>query len=141
MVLLRTASLLIVSNIFMTFAWYGHLRNLGDRKWYIAVLVSWSIALLEYMFMIPANRLGATEMSLSQLKILQEAITLTVFVPFAVIYMRQPPRWDFLWAGLCIVGAVFFMFRGHPATSGDSSPHISPNVQQATSTVRRAVNE
>jgi uncharacterized protein (DUF486 family) len=115
MVLLKTASLLIVSNIFMTFAWYGHLRNLSDRKWYIAVLLSWGIALFEYMFMIPANRIGATEFSLPQLKILQEAITLVVFVPFAVLYMRQPPRLDFLWASLCIVGAVFFMFRGHLA--------------------------
>jgi uncharacterized protein (DUF486 family) len=115
MVLFRTASLLVISNIFMTFAWYGHLRNLSDRKWYIAVLASWSIALFEYMFMIPANRIGATELSLSQLKILQEAITLVVFVPFAVLYMRQPPRLDFVWAGLCIIGAVFFMFRGHTA--------------------------
>ncbi len=129
MILLRTASLLVISNIFMTFAWYGHLRNLGDRKWYIAVLISWSIALLEYMFMIPANRLGATEMSLSQLKILQEAITLTVFVPFAVIYMRQPPRWDFLWAGLCIVGAVFFMFRGHSPESQHSTGRVVPAPQ------------
>jgi len=115
MVLFRTASLLVISNIFMTFAWYGHLRNLSDRKWYIAVLASWSIALFEYMFMIPANRIGATELSLSQLKILQEAITLVVFVPFAVLYMRQPPRLDFVWAGLCIIGAVIFMFRGHTA--------------------------
>jgi len=113
MVLLRTASLLIVSNIFMTFAWYGHLRTLSNRPLYIAVLVSWGIALFEYIFMIPANRIGATQLSLAQLKILQEAITLTVFVPFAVFYMRQPPRLDFLWAALCIVGAVFFMFRGH----------------------------
>jgi uncharacterized protein len=113
MTLLKTASLLIISNIFMTFAWYGHLRNLSDRKWYIAVLVSWGIALLEYTFMIPANRIGATEMTLPQLKILQEAITLVVFVPFAVLYMRQPLRLDFVWAGLCIIGAVFFMFRGH----------------------------
>jgi uncharacterized protein len=113
MTLLKTASLLIISNIFMTFAWYGHLRNLSDRKWYIAVVVSWGIALFEYTFMIPANRIGATELSLPQLKILQEAITLVVFVPFAAIYMRQPPRLDFLWAGLCILGAVFFMFRGH----------------------------
>jgi len=115
MTLLKTASLLIISNIFMTFAWYGHLRNLSDRKWYIAVVVSWGIALFEYTFMIPANRIGATELSLPQLKILQEAITLVVFVPFAAIYMRQPPRLDFLWAGLCILGAVFFMFRGHIA--------------------------
>ena len=113
MVLLRTASLLIISNIFMTFAWYGHLRWLHDRKWYIAVLLSWGIALFEYMFMIPANRIGATELSLSQLKILQEAVTLTVFVPFTVFYMKQSPRWDFLWAALCIVAAVFFVFRGH----------------------------
>jgi uncharacterized protein (DUF486 family) len=113
MVLLRTASLLIISNIFMTFAWYGHLRYLHDRKWYVAVVVSWGIAFFEYMFMIPANRIGATELSLSQLKILQEAITLVVFVPFAVMVMKQPPRWDFLWAALCIVGAVFFMFRHH----------------------------
>ena len=113
MVLLRTATLLIISNIFMTFAWYGHLRNLSSRPLYIAVLVSWGIALFEYMFMIPANRLGATQLSLAQLKILQEAVTLTVFVPFAVFYMRQPPRLDFLWAALCIVGAVFFMFRRH----------------------------
>lgn len=113
MILLRTASLLVVSNIFMTFAWYAHLRNLSDRKWYVAVLLSWGIALFEYTFMIPANRIGATELSLPQLKILQEAITLVVFVPFAVFYMRQPPRLDFLWAALCIVGAVFFMFRGH----------------------------
>ncbi|MGZ3437711.1 MAG: DMT family protein [Gemmatimonadaceae bacterium] len=113
MTLLKTASLLIISNIFMTFAWYGHLRNLSDRKWYIAVVVSWGIALFEYTFMIPANRIGATELSLPQLKILQEAVTLVVFVPFAAIYMRQPPRLDFLWAGLCILAAVFFMFRGH----------------------------
>ena len=115
MVLLRTAALLFVSNIFMTFAWYGHLRTLGDRKWYVAVLISWGIALFEYMFMIPANRIGATELSLAQLKILQEAITLIVFLPFAILYMRQPPRLDFLWAALCIIGAVFFMFRGHTA--------------------------
>jgi uncharacterized protein len=113
MTLLKTASLLIISNIFMTFAWYGHLRNLSDRKWYIAVVVSWGIALFEYTFMIPANRIGATELTLPQLKILQEAITLVVFVPFAALYMRQPARLDFLWAGLCILGAVFFMFRGH----------------------------
>jgi uncharacterized protein len=113
MILLKTASLLIISNIFMTFAWYGHLRTLNDRKLYIAVLVSWGIALFEYTFMIPANRIGATALSLSQLKILQEAITLVVFVPFAVLYMRQPLKLDFLWASLCIVGAVFFMFRGH----------------------------
>ncbi|HJQ52204.1 MAG TPA: DMT family protein [Gemmatimonadaceae bacterium] len=112
MILLRTASLLIISNIFMTFAWYGHLKYLHDKKWYIAVVLSWGIALFEYLFMIPANRIGATELSLAQLKIVQEAVTLLVFVPFAIFFMRQPPRLDFLWAGLCIVAAVFFMFRG-----------------------------
>ncbi|HKR09573.1 MAG TPA: DMT family protein [Gemmatimonadaceae bacterium] len=115
MVLLKTASLLIISNIFMTFAWYGHLRNLSHKPLYIAIAVSWGIAFFEYMFMIPANRIGATELSLAQLKILQEAVTLTVFVPFAIFYMRQSPRLDFLWAALCIIGAVFFMFRGHTA--------------------------
>ncbi|MEA2765808.1 MAG: uncharacterized protein QOK07_2212 [Gemmatimonadaceae bacterium] len=109
----RTAGLLVISNTFMTFAWYAHLRYRSDRKWYIAALLSWGIAFFEYMFMIPANRIGSTEMSLAQLKILQEVITLTVFVPFVVIYMRQPLRLDFLWAALCILGAVFFMFRSH----------------------------
>ncbi len=111
----KTAGLLICSNIFMTFAWYGHLRNLSDRKWYVAALLSWGIALFEYMLMVPANRIGAQTLSLPQLKIIQEAITLSVFVPFAVIYMKQPLRLDFLWAALCIIGAVFFMFRSHPA--------------------------
>ncbi|HMI47451.1 MAG TPA: DMT family protein [Gemmatimonadaceae bacterium] len=110
---LRTAGLLIISNTFMTFAWYGHLKNLSGRKWYIAALLSWGIAFFEYMFMIPANRIGSTEYSLAQLKILQEVITLTVFIPFVVLYMRQPLRLDFLWAGLCILGAVYFMFRSH----------------------------
>ena len=113
-VLLRTAGLLVLSNIFMTFAWYAHLRNLGDRKWYVAAFVSWGIALFEYLLQVPANRIGYTAYSLGQLKILQEAITLTVFVPFAVLYMRQPLRLDFLWAGLCIVAAVYFIFRAHP---------------------------
>ncbi len=113
-VLLRTAGLLVLSNIFMTFAWYAHLKNLGDRKWYVAALASWGIALFEYLLQVPANRIGYTAYSLGQLKILQEAITLTVFVPFAILYMRQPLRLDFLWAGLCIVGAVYFIFRAHP---------------------------
>ena len=111
-IILRTAGLLILSNIFMTFAWYAHLRNLSDRKWYIAALVSWGIALFEYLLQVPANRIGYTAYSLGQLKILQEAITLTVFVPFAVLYMKQPLKLDYLWAGLCIVGAVYFIFRG-----------------------------
>jgi uncharacterized protein (DUF486 family) len=112
-VVLRTAGLLVLSNIFMTFAWYGHLRNLSDRKWYIAALISWGIALFEYLLQVPANRIGYTALSLGQLKIMQEVITLAVFVPFAVIYMKQQLRLDFLWAGLCILGAVYFVFRGH----------------------------
>lgn len=111
MVLLRTVILLIISNTFMTFAWYAHLRNLNDRKWWIAALASWGIALLEYLFQVPANRIGYTQYSLGQLKIIQEVITLSVFAPFAVFYMHQPLRLNFLWAGLCMVGAVYFMFR------------------------------
>jgi len=111
-VVVRTVVLLTFSNVFMTFAWYAHLRNLSGRPWYIAALVSWGIALFEYLLQVPANRIGYTALSLAQLKILQEVITLAVFVPFAVLYMRQPLRWDYVWAGLCIVGAVYFMFRG-----------------------------
>ena len=111
-VLLRTTLLLIASNVFMTFAWYAHLRNLGGRPWYIAAIASWGIALFEYLLQVPANRIGYTMLTLPQLKILQEVITLSVFVPFAVYYMRQQLRLDFLWAGLCLVGAVYFMFRG-----------------------------
>ncbi len=110
-VLIRTTALLAISNLFMTFAWYGHLRNLGDKKWYVAALASWAIALFEYLFQVPANRIGYSQLSLSQLKILQEVVTLLVFVPFAIFYMRQPFRLDFVWAGLCIIGAVYFMFR------------------------------
>ena len=110
-VLLQTALLLTISNIFMTFAWYGHLKNLGDRPWYIAALLSWSIALFEYLFQVPANRIGFTSLSLSQLKILQEVITLAVFVPFAMIYMGTPFKTDYVWAGLCLLGAVYFIFR------------------------------
>jgi uncharacterized protein (DUF486 family) len=115
-VLLRTTLLLIASNVFMTFAWYAHLKNLSGRPWWIAALVSWGIALFEYLLQVPANRIGYTALTLSQLKILQEVITLAVFVPFAVLYMRQQLRLDFLWAGLCLVGAVYFMFRGQPAS-------------------------
>ena len=103
--------LLTASNIFMTFAWYAHLKNLAGRPWYIAALVSWGIALFEYLLQVPANRIGHTAMTLPQLKILQEVITLAVFVPFALLYMRQPLQWNFLWAGLCLLGAVYFMFR------------------------------
>jgi uncharacterized protein (DUF486 family) len=95
----------------MTFAWYAHLRNLGGRPWFVAAIASWGIALFEYLFQVPANRIGYTALSLGQLKILQEVITLVVFVPFAVVYMRQPIRLDYLWAGLCILGAVYFVFR------------------------------
>lgn len=109
--LLVTTLLLIVSNLFMTFAWYGHLKNLASSPWYIAALVSWGIALFEYMFQVPANRIGYTELSLGQLKILQEVITLSVFVPFAVFYMNQPLRLDYLYAALCLLGAVYFIFR------------------------------
>jgi len=112
-VIVRTSLLLIASNLFMTFAWYAHLRNMADRKWYVAAVASWGIALFEYLLQVPANRIGYSTLTLGQLKILQEVITLSVFVPFAVLYMRQQLRLDFLWAGLCLVGAVFFMFRGH----------------------------
>ena len=108
----RSVALLICSNVFMTFAWYAHLRNLSNRTWFVAALVSWGIALFEYLLQVPANRIGYSVLTLSQLKILQEAITLTVFVPFAVLYMRQPVKLDYLWALLCILAAVYFMFRG-----------------------------
>ena len=110
-VIVRTTALLIASNVFMTFAWYAHLRNLSDRKWYVAALVSWGIALFEYLLQVPANRIGYTQLSLSQLKIMQEAITLTVFVPFVVFYMKQPMKLDYLWAAFCVMGAVYFVFR------------------------------
>ena len=96
----------------MTFAWYAHLRNLNDKKWYIAALLSWGLALFEYLFQVPANRIGYSQYSLGQLKILQEIITLAVFAPFAFLYMQRPLKLNFLWAGLCMVGAVYFMFRG-----------------------------
>lgn len=107
----KTVLLLGVSNVFMTFAWYAHLKNLNDKPWYLAALLSWGVALLEYMFQVPANRIGYTVLSLAQLKILQEVISLSVFLPFAIFYMQQPVKLDFLWAGLCLVGAVYFMFR------------------------------
>lgn len=112
----RTIILLGCSNIFMTFAWYAHLRNLSNRSWILAALASWGIAFLEYLLQVPANRIGYTVLTLPQLKILQEVITLTVFVPFALLYMRQPIRLDYLWAALCILGAVYFLFRT-PATT------------------------
>ena len=108
---LRTILLLICSNCFMTFAWYGHLRNMADRKWYVAALVSWGIALFEYLLQVPANRFGHQVMNVAQLKILQEVITLSVFVPFSFLFLKEKLNWNFLWAGLCMVGAVYFMFR------------------------------
>ncbi len=109
--LLVTALMLMVSNLFMTFAWYGHLKNLAQSPWYVAALVSWGIALFEYLVQVPANRIGYTELSLGQLKILQEVVTLSVFVPFAVLYMGQPLKMDYLWAALCLMGAAYFIFR------------------------------
>jgi uncharacterized protein (DUF486 family) len=111
-VVLQTALLLVASNVFMTFAWYAHLKNLNDKPWWIAALVSWGIALFEYLLQVPANRIGYTALSLGQLKILQEIVTLSVFVPFAVLYMREPLKLDYLWAALCMVGAAYFIFRG-----------------------------
>lgn len=108
---LVSIGLLILSNVFMTFAWYAHLRELSHKPWLIAALVSWAIAFFEYMLQVPGNRIGYTVMSVGQLKIMQEVITLSVFVPFSLLYLREPLKLDYLWAGLCMVGAVFFMFR------------------------------
>ncbi|MGE9293638.1 MAG: DMT family protein [Puniceicoccales bacterium] len=108
---LKLILLLCCSNVFMTFAWYAHLKEMNNRPWIVAALVSWGIALFEYLFQVPANRIGYTVLSVGQLKIIQEVITLTVFVPFSVFYMREPLKWDYLWAGLCLVGAVYFIFR------------------------------
>jgi len=110
-VAVQTSVLLLFSNLFMTVAWYAHLKNLSDRKWYVAAVISWGIAFFEYIIQVPANRIGYTELSLAQLKILQEVVTLSVFVPFAVFYMNQPLKLDYVWAGLCLVGAVYFIFR------------------------------
>lgn len=109
--MLTSVALLGLSNIFMTFAWYAHLKELSHKPWIVAALVSWAIALFEYLLQVPANRIGYTVMSVGQLKILQEVITLTVFVPFAVFYLKEPLKLDYLWAGLCILGAVYFVFR------------------------------
>ncbi|OYU13133.1 MULTISPECIES: DMT family protein [unclassified Limnohabitans] len=110
---LQTLLLLLASNVFMTFAWYGHLRNMATAPWYAAALVSWGIALFEYLLQVPANRIGYTQFSVAQLKIMQEVITLSVFVPFAVFYLEEPLKLDYLWAALCMVGAVYFIFRSH----------------------------
>lgn len=110
-VVFTTAGMLVLSNLFMTYAWYGHLKHFGQRPWLVAALISWGIALFEYLIQVPANRIGYTQLSLPQLKIMQEVITLSVFAPFAVFVMGQPLKLDFLWAGLCMVGAVYFIFR------------------------------
>jgi len=112
LVILKTAGFLVCSNLFMTFAWYGHLKNMSAKPWFIAALVSWGIALFEYLIQVPGNRLGYEGgLTLAQLKIMQEVITLSVFVPFSILYMKEGFKLDFLWAGLCMVGAVYFMFR------------------------------
>jgi uncharacterized protein len=111
--MVQTVLLLTCSNVFMTFAWYAHLRDLRSRPLIVAILVSWGIAFFEYVLQVPANRIGSGVLQLSQLKILQEVVTLTVFVPFALFYMKQPIKLDFLWAGLCLMGAVYFMFRSN----------------------------
>jgi uncharacterized protein (DUF486 family) len=111
-ILLQTTGLLILSNVFMTFAWYAHLRDLKARPWYLAALISWGIALLEYLLQVPANRIGNSHYTVPQLKILPEIITLSVFVPFSIWYLGQGVKWDYAWAGLCMLGAVYFVFRG-----------------------------
>lgn len=108
---ITAVALLICSNVFMTFAWYAHLKELNHKPWIVAALVSWGIALFEYLLQVPANRIGYSALSVGQLKIIQEVITLTVFVPFSLFYLQEPLKWDYLWAGLCLVGAVYFMFR------------------------------
>jgi len=108
---LQAAGLLVLSNLFMTYAWYGHLRDQPNRAWYVAAITSWGVALFEYLIQVPANRIGHSRLSSPQLKILQEVITLLVFVPFSVLYMKEPVKRDYLWAGLCLLGAVYFIFR------------------------------
>ena len=127
----KTAALLVGSNVFMTFAWYAHLKNLASKPWIVAALISWGIALFEYLLQVPANRIGnAGGIPLGQLKILQEIITLAVFAPFAVFYMRQPLKLDYLWAGLCILGAAYFIFRS------DFAPPASPPALHAAAAVQ-----
>jgi uncharacterized protein (DUF486 family) len=115
-IIVKTTLLLMVSNVFMTFAWYAHLKELNHKPWFVAAAISWAVAFFEYMFQVPANRIGHAAMTVGQLKILQEVITLTVFVPFAILYLREPVKLDYLWAALCLCGAVFFVFRGGVAT-------------------------
>jgi uncharacterized protein len=111
-IVIQTVALLLVSNVFMTFAWYAHLKELNSKPWFIAAAISWSVAFFEYMFQVPANRIGHAQFNVGQLKILQEVITLSVFVPFAIFYLREPVKLNYLWAGLCLCGAVYFVFRG-----------------------------
>lgn len=111
-VIVQSVTLLCISNVFMTFAWYAHLKELNHKPWIVAALFSWSVALFEYLFQVPANRIGHTQLSVGQLKIIQEVITLSVFLPFSVLYLREPLKLDYLWAGLCLCGAVYFAFRG-----------------------------
>jgi hypothetical protein len=133
---LVTVILLVVSNTFMTFAWYAHLRDLAHKPWVFAALVSWTIALCEYLFQVPANRIGYSALSLPQLKIIQEVITLSVFVPFALLYMRQAWSWNYVWAACCLMGAVFFIFRepGKPKaerpTAACEDPHGTASVER-----------
>lgn len=110
-IMIKTAALLVISNLFMTFAWYSHLKNLNSTKWYIAALASWGIAFFEYIIQVPANRIGYSVLSLGQLKIMQEVITLSVFIPFSVLYMNQPFKTNYIYAGICMIGAVYFMFK------------------------------
>ncbi len=126
-VLAQTIGLLVLSNVFMTFAWYAHLKNMNDKPWWLAALASWGIAFFEYLIQVPANRLGHSQYSVGQLKILQEILTLLVFVPFSLWYLKEPLKLDYLWAALCLCGAVFFVFRGSPV-----SPSNAP-VKQAES--------
>ncbi|HEX8028335.1 MAG TPA: DMT family protein [Vicinamibacterales bacterium] len=111
-VTVQTVGLLILSNVFMTFAWYAHLKELSAKPWFVAALISWGVALFEYLLQVPANRIGHTQFTVSQLKIMQEVITLSVFVPFSMLYLQEPLKLDYLWAGLCLCGAAYFMFRG-----------------------------
>src|SRR5262245_34789254 len=129
--LLQTIVLLTLSNVFMTFAWYGHLGSLKEKAWYIAVLVSWGIAFFEYVLQVPANRIGSRDYSFAELKILQEVISLSVFVPIAVFCFKQQLKWDYLWASLCIVGAVFFMFRERMQPAAEPVAQVS-NIDDAS---------
>jgi uncharacterized protein len=122
MVLLQTIVLLALSNVFMTLAWYWHLKGMNDKPWYLAALVSWGIALAEYLIQVPANRLGHTQYNVATLKILQEVIALSVFVPVALVALKEPVRWDYVWAATCMMAAVFFVFRGHNASTTQATP-------------------